>query len=285
MRDDDESCCACMSCPRAVRNQPCGHAIYCELCTIQAVQANGLKCGVCRSAVLQLVVVPVDPDPPLVQRMQTHLSKPEPTGSSFESVDAFLLAKLCDGTSMVEAAQAALARVSEQEEEQAEEEDEDEVVTDPFPIDAQGHATVPEGETELPEYAFEDDTSLISITLPTSLTSIGTCALTGCASLALTSLPDGLTKIGNDAFRGCASLALTSLPDGLTRIGNRAFCECTSLVLTSLPDGITSIGAYAFYECTSLALTSLPDGLTSIGDRALEGCTSLGPQFSFWQDN
>ena len=53
MIDDDESCCVCcMSCPRAVRNQPCGHAICCELCTIRAVQAGGLKCGVCRGAVL-----------------------------------------------------------------------------------------------------------------------------------------------------------------------------------------------------------------------------------------
>ena len=71
MSDDDESCVCCMSCPRAVRNQPCGHAVYCELCTIRAVQAkSGLKCGVCRCAVQKLVVMPVnpagDPVPPLV---------------------------------------------------------------------------------------------------------------------------------------------------------------------------------------------------------------------------
>ena len=78
MIDDDESCCVCcMSCPRAVRTQPCGHAIYCELCTIRAVQAKGLKCGVCRGAVLQLVVVPVNPagDPPLLRSMQTYTSR------------------------------------------------------------------------------------------------------------------------------------------------------------------------------------------------------------------
>ena len=70
----------------------CGHAIYCELCTIRAVQASGLlglKCGVCRCAVLQLVVVPVNPagDPPLLRSMQTyflHQPEPEPVGSAFE---------------------------------------------------------------------------------------------------------------------------------------------------------------------------------------------------------
>ena len=89
MTDNDESCCICASRPRAVRTQPCGHAIYCELCTIRAVQANGLKCGYCRSAVLQLVVVPVNPagDPVLLRSMQTYQPEPEPEGSAFESVD------------------------------------------------------------------------------------------------------------------------------------------------------------------------------------------------------
>ena len=174
MSDDDESCVCCMSCPPAVRNLPCGHAFYCELCTIRAVQANRLKCGVCRCATLKLVVVPMNPagDPP----MQTYQTEPEPEGSTFESVDAFLQAKLeSDDAEVAGAAQAALA-LEEEEEDEEEDEDEDEgpPPEDPlFPIDAQGHATVPEGETELPENAFMNCSSLISITLPASLTSIG----------------------------------------------------------------------------------------------------------------
>ena len=122
MSDADESCVCCMSRPRAVRNQPCGHAVYCELCTTRAVvQDNGLlKCGVCRSAVQQLVVVPPNPagDPPLLQRMQTHQLEPEPESCAFESVDAFLLAQVgSDDDEGAEAARAALARVSEQGEE------------------------------------------------------------------------------------------------------------------------------------------------------------------------
>ena len=123
---NDESCVCCMSCPRAVRTQPCGHAIYCELCTIRAVQAKGLKCGVCRGAVLQLVVVPVNHagDPPHLRSIQTYQAEPEPEGSVFESVDAFLQAKLgSDDADVAEAAaQAALVRVAGQ----GEEEDEDE---------------------------------------------------------------------------------------------------------------------------------------------------------------
>ena len=266
---DDESCClCCMSRPRAVRNQPCGHGIFCELCTIRAVQANGLiTCAYARCAVQSLVVVPIAPagDPPLLTRMQSYQPEPEPEGNPFESVDAFLQAKLgSDDAEVVEAAQAALALEEEEEEEGP-----------LYPIDAQGHATVPEGETELPACAFMDCTSLISITLPASLISIGHSAFDGCTSLVLTGLPDGITSIGDGAFMGCPSLALTSLTDGITSIGDHAFNDCTSLALTSLPDGLTRIGRGAFFGCASLALTSLPDGLTSIGDYAFNGCASL----------
>ena len=239
MNDDDESCClCCMSRPRAVRNQPCGHGIFCELCTIRAVQANGLiTCAYARCAVQSLVVVPTAPagDPPLLTRMQSYQAEPEPEGNAFESVDAFLQAKLgSDDAEVVEAAQAALALEEEEEEEEG----------PLYPIDAQGHATVPEGETELPDQAFMNCASLVSIALPTSLTRIGPNAFSHCASLVLTSLPDGLTSIGGNAFYNCRSLALTSLPDGLTSIGWGAFSGCASLALTSLPDGLTSIGSF-----------------------------------------
>ena len=139
-------------------------------------------------------------DPP----MQTYQTEPEPEGSTFESVDAFLQAKLeSDDAEVAGAAQAALAL----EEEEDEDEDEGPPPEDPlFPIDAQGHATVPEGETELPENAFSCCASLISITLPASLTRIGVSAFDGCRRLGLTSLPHGLTSIGDGAFRGCTSL-------------------------------------------------------------------------------
>eukprot|EP00964_Phaeocystis_antarctica_P028603 scaffold16142_cov68-Phaeocystis_antarctica.AAC.1 len=125
---DDENYVCCMSCPRTVRTRPCGHAFYCELCTIRAVQASGLKCGVCRGVVLQLVVVPVNPtgDLPLLRSIQPYQTEPEPEGSAFESVDAFLQAKIgSDDAEVVEAAQAALAREEEEEEDDDDDDDED----------------------------------------------------------------------------------------------------------------------------------------------------------------
>src|SRR5574344_1498107 len=56
----------------------------------------------------------------------------------------------------------------------------------------------------------------------------------GCSSLALITLPSGITSIGSCAFEGCSNLALTTLPSGITDIGNNAFYNCTNLALTSL---------------------------------------------------
>ena len=171
--------------------------------------------------------------------------------------------------------------------------------------DANGHVDYPSGETSVPDNAFGSCGSLVSITLPSSLTSIGVNAFnhfgSGCNSLASITLPAGLTSIGQGAFRGCSLLTSVALPSGLTSIGSDAFRDCYLLTLTSvalppsltsigsmafwgtsitsiaLPSSLTNIGYYAFRECSSLtSITStLPSSLTSIGSGAFMGCSSL----------
>ena len=50
---------------------------------------------------------------------------------------------------------------------------------------------------------------MTSITIPDSVTSIGTYAFTGCESLTSVTMPDSVTSIGDDAFAGCESLTAT----------------------------------------------------------------------------
>ena len=54
-----------------------------------------------------------------------------------------------------------------------------------------------------------------------------------CDSLVSVTLPDGVTSIGNSAFRSCFSLTDITLPDSVTSIGKDAFDDCAdSLALT-----------------------------------------------------
>ncbi len=55
--------------------------------------------------------------------------------------------------------------------------------------------------------AFSNNSRLVNITIPESLTEIGTGAFQGCSNLKIVILPSTLTKIGDKAFDGCIRLA------------------------------------------------------------------------------
>ena len=80
-----------------------------------------------------------------------------------------------------------------------------------YPIDAAGHATVPEDVTALEEEAFCGCSSLTALTLPASLATIGDRAFYGCSSLTTLTLPASLTTIGPGAFDGCSSLTTLTI--------------------------------------------------------------------------
>lgn len=121
--------------------------------------------------------------------------------------------------------------------------------------------------TSIEDGAFDDCTSLTSVTLPEGLTTIGDGAFYGCTSLASITLPGSLTSIGAAAFYNCTSLTSVTLPKGLTTIENSAFSYCTSLASIDLPEGLTSIEPFTFFECTSLTQVKLPNhaGAFTIG--------------------
>ncbi len=169
-----------------------------------------------------------------------------------------------------------------------------------------------EGITSIPDYAFYGQTGITSITIPDSVTSIGSSAFYKCSSLnavyitdiskwcaidfgdgyanpleyakklylngeLVTDLviPEGVTSIGEWAFHCCTSLTSITIPEGVTSIDEGAFYNCSSLTSITIPDSVTSIGYEAFGYCTSLTSITIPEGVTSIGDDAFENCSSL----------
>ena len=105
---------------------------------------------------------------------------------------------------------------------------------------------------------------LQSISIPSSVTSIGMYAFKYCRSLQSINIPSGVTSIGESAFSVCGSLQSIDIPSDsrLTSIGKYAFCKCHSLQSICIPSGVTSIGKYAFTECGNMKLitfNSLPD--------------------------
>ena len=127
---------------------------------------------------------------------------------------------------------------------------------------------IPNSVTSIGYSAFENCTSLTSVTIPGSVTSIDYSAFENCTSLTSITIPDSVTSIGDSAFRSCTSLTSVTIPNSVTSIDSSAFSSCTSLIGITIPNSVTSIGYGVFQDCTSLSSVTIPNSVTSIGDSA-----------------
>ena len=153
--------------------------------------------------------------------------------------------------------------------------------------------------------AFAKKTSLKAVTIPDTVTAIGTFAFDGCTNLSDVSLSKNLQKLGVHAFRDCKSLIEIEIPksleevvsfsgsgpsggpfcnSGLTSVTFEAgtdkvvgelFWDAYNLENVALLDTMTTIGYSAFYGCKSLREIKLPNKLTEIVRWAFEDCTAL----------
>lgn len=81
--------------------------------------------------------------------------------------------------------------------------------------------------TEMWDFAFEDCSTLQSITIPNSVTTIASGAFSG-SNLSDINIPDGVTSIGDEAFWGCKIQRIT-IPANVNFIGHHAFDFCRKL--------------------------------------------------------
>ena len=137
------------------------------------------------------------------------------------------------------------------------------------------NVVIPDGITQIDDYAFELCTQLKTVMIPGSVTSIGDDAFYGCFRLTSITLPNSVTYIGDYAFSGCGSLTSITIPNSVTSIGERTFAYCDSLTSITIPNSVTIIGSAAFRECSSLTSITIPNSVTSIGEEAFYNCGSL----------
>ena len=137
------------------------------------------------------------------------------------------------------------------------------------------NTVIPEGITNIGDYAFAGCSGLTSIVIPNSVTSIDGCAFENCTGLTSVEIPNSVTSIGNYAFRGCTVLTSITIPSSVTSIGSFAFENCSGLTSIVIPNSVTSIADGAFQNCSGLTSIVIPNSVTSIGERAFYSCSGL----------
>ena len=135
--------------------------------------------------------------------------------------------------------------------------------------------TIPDSVTSIGSWTFFGCSGLKSVTIPDSVTNIGEKAFSGCSGLTSVTIPNSVTSIGEKAFSGCSGLTSMTIPNSVTSIGREEFSGCSGLTSVTIPDGVTSIGYQAFQDCSSLLNVTIPDSVTSLGLYAFENCSSL----------
>jgi hypothetical protein len=94
-------------------------------------------------------------------------------------------------------------------------------------------------------------------------------------SVVTYTIPESVSSIGYGAFRRCSSLTSIIIPNSVALIDKYAFAYCSGLTSAVIPNGVTVINDYAFYDCSSLASVIIPKSVTSIRGLAFYGCSRL----------
>ena len=131
---------------------------------------------------------------------------------------------------------------------------------------------IPDGVEEIANNAFNGCDSIISVSFPKSLISIGYDAFADC-SLENVMFSNGIKQV--DGFRNCNKLSEIILPDSVDNIADYAFEECTSLKKVTFPEELKKIGVGVFKNCIKLEDLCLPIWLNKIDDYAFQGCKSI----------
>lgn len=147
--------------------------------------------------------------------------------------------------------------------------------------------------------AFQDCSSLTSITIPNTVKSIDNFTFAGCSNLASIYIPNSIIYISGSAFDGTkwyenqpnglvyAGLVLFKykgtmpentkivIKDGTKGIAVHAFSNCTNLTSVTIPNSVTCIGRGAFSGCKGLTSIAIPNSVTNIGQDVFLNCNNL----------
>ncbi|MDO4933690.1 MAG: leucine-rich repeat domain-containing protein [Prevotella sp.] len=124
---------------------------------------------------------------------------------------------------------------------------------------------IPEGVTDIKQYAFYEGRDLTSVDIPATLKSIGNSAFNNCSNL---------TKINIHDIAAWCNIIFEDYTDNPLSYTHNLYLNGEKVTDLIIPDGVTSINKYAFYGCSMTSVT-IPGSVKEIHPIAFTECTNL----------
>ena len=144
-----------------------------------------------------------------------------------------------------------------------------------YPLGVSGSYAVPEGVTEICDYAFNKGAAT-EVTFPSTLKTVGEYAFCEGKLGGAVVLPDGMETVGHGAFM---NLGITSADiGGAISLSGSAFYSCVKLSDINLRTDLNrlqSIGNQCFALSSAIQAIVMPDSLTTLGDSAFANISAL----------
>lgn len=144
---------------------------------------------------------------------------------------------------------------------------------------------IADGITDIPDSAFWGCETLVDVTLPQTLRTIGKGAFGQCVNLTRINIPEGVTSIGDSAFLMCGSLTRLTIPDSVASIEGNPFRHLAAEILVSSQNPAISVVDGVVFNKDGTRLIAcpsnkagayvIPQGVLEIGTHAFENCNDL----------
>lgn len=119
--------------------------------------------------------------------------------------------------------------------------------------------------------------SLVELTIPESVESVGGCLCEGCKSLTRVEFKNSLEYLDIACFNGCSALSEVILPQDLVGLSDNIFANTTSLRSITVPKTLRYISGECFMM-TGLESIELPSSVMEVAEDAFLGRESINYQ-------
>lgn len=143
--------------------------------------------------------------------------------------------------------------------------------------DAEGQSYTVNG---IASNAFKNNQNVASITIPESVTSIGSGAFDGCSAIKELVIEDATStlSLANSQFSDCPLKTVyvgRNLSYDTFRNSYAPFYENTSMAAVAFGDNVTDIPYSMFFGCSGLTSITIPETITTIASGAFYRCSGI----------